>query len=396
MRFKFSSVRIPILLASGALGMLFAKSASDAQEPRLVPATQQIDTKLYTRQMEDLRAVGARQAAALGGAGNVPAILADDSKRAAHAPGAIPILNERLLLIDKIAPTKTMPDMTIAEMRLNAQALLYLLNDGDTTARVDRAQSTNLADERFAALSIKLLARFLESQTDSVQTDNLVDELQGLNTSNPAQPQLAILTFAVYRLNISDEFEVRLRKVLSNTLSSPAAADAKAIIEAETKSRADLLKRVKAASAEMKAMEGKPITIIGKTPDGKDFTSADWKGKVVMADFWATWCGPCLVGLPEVKAQYKKYHDRGFEIIGVSDDSDAKTLTAFIARNEMPWPQLFDPHFNPTKGALLVQQYHVMGIPTLFLIDKKGNLRTVDARKSMEELIPKLLAESAE
>jgi peroxiredoxin len=200
----------------------------------------------------------------------------------------------------------------------------------------------------------------------------------------------------VYRLNISDEFEVRLRKVLSNTLSSPAAADAKAIIEAETKSRADLLKRVKAASAEMKAMEGKPITIIGKTPDGKDFTSADWKGKVVMADFWATWCGPCLVGLPEVKAQYKKYHDRGFEIIGVSDDSDAKTLTAFIARNEMPWPQLFDPHFNPTKGALLVQQYHVMGIPTLFLIDKKGNLRTVDARKSMEELIPKLLAESAE
>jgi thiol-disulfide isomerase/thioredoxin len=143
------------------------------------------------------------------------------------------------------------------------------------------------------------------------------------------------------------------------------------------------------------AFENKPCVISGTKPDGTKFTTADWKGKVVLIDFWATWCGPCLGELPHVKKMYATYHDKGLEILGVSNDYTAGALTKFLAdKPDMPWPQLFDAaaaakqQWNP-----ITQGFGINGIPTMFLIDKKGILRSVSARENMDDLIPKLLAE---
>ena len=124
----------------------------------------------------------------------------------------------------------------------------------------------------------------------------------------------------------------------------------------------------------------------------------DWKGKVILVDFWATWCGPCIAELPKVKKIYKDYHDKGLEILGVSCDSEAGELKGFIAKNpDMPWPQLFDAQQNPKLNwHPLAKEYGINGIPTMFLIDKKGVVRTVEARQEFEELIPKMLQEKAE
>ena len=71
--------------------------------------------------------------------------------------------------------------------------------------------------------------------------------------------------------------------------------------------------------------------------DGKPLSVANYKGKIVMIDFWATWCGPCVGELPNVLKVYEKYHDKGFAIIGVSLDNDKDTLTGFIKDKNMAW-----------------------------------------------------------
>ena len=119
--------------------------------------------------------------------------------------------------------------------------------------------------------------------------------------------------------------------------------------------------------------------------DGKPISLADYRGKVVLLDFWAVWCGPCLGEIPRIKAVYEKYHDQGFEVIGVSLDEDAAVLREFIKEKEMPWRQILD---GQRWAGHLVQQYGVCSIPAPFLIDREGKVISVKARGSLlDELV---------
>jgi peroxiredoxin len=111
--------------------------------------------------------------------------------------------------------------------------------------------------------------------------------------------------------------------------------------------------------------------------DGKPLSIANYKGKVVMLDFWATWCGPCVGEVPNVVAAYKKYHDQGFEVIGVSLDEDKQKMLDFTKQHEMVWPQYFD---GQGWGNKLAEQYGVHSIPATFLLDGTGKIIARDAR----------------
>jgi thiol-disulfide isomerase/thioredoxin len=115
------------------------------------------------------------------------------------------------------------------------------------------------------------------------------------------------------------------------------------------------------------SLVGKPFNLKVTGIDGGEIDAAKLRGKVVMVDFWATWCSPCVREVPEIVALYRKYHDQGLEIIGISCDSDVENLKKFIKINEMPWAECLYK-----EGV--VPSFTPPGIPTAFLVNRKGDV----------------------
>jgi peroxiredoxin len=118
------------------------------------------------------------------------------------------------------------------------------------------------------------------------------------------------------------------------------------------------------------------------TIEGDTIRLSDYRGKVVLLDFWATWCYPCRIELPYVRRAYERFHDHGFEIIGISFDRGATEVRSYTKMSQMPWPQILQG-----RGVMtpLKRDYGVRSIPAAFLIDRDG--RIAGARLRGEGLI---------
>lgn len=175
-----------------------------------------------------------------------------------------------------------------------------------------------------------------------------------------------------------------------------------------------------AAGLEQSAMQGQSAEMIQvgmaapeismKNPDGKSYSLSELKGKVVLLDFWASWCGPCRKSNPHVVEMYNKYKDKGFTVFSVSLDGidsrskdrypsedqykagveqSKKNWLAAIEKDQLVWPY----HVSDlTKwDAPAVRQYGVSGIPKTFLIDRQGKISAVNPRNTLEEELLKVL-----
>jgi thiol-disulfide isomerase/thioredoxin len=141
---------------------------------------------------------------------------------------------------------------------------------------------------------------------------------------------------------------------------------------------------------------GKPFELeFTEAVSGAKISMKDLKGKVVVIDFWATWCGPCVAEMPKMKSLYAEYKDKGVEFIGVSLDQKEgglEKVKEFVHREGISWPQYFQ---GDGWNSEFSRSWGINSIPAVFVVDQQGKLYSVEARGKLETLIPELLGRPA-
>ena len=125
---------------------------------------------------------------------------------------------------------------------------------------------------------------------------------------------------------------------------------------------------------------GKGIIIDGMTLDGQVFDWTKYDGKVVLVDFWATWCGPCLEEIPRLKTLYEKYHDKGFDVVGISVDRDLAALEKGLAKHQFPWVNLSDEKRKEAGQMAMSGRFGISAVPRCILVGRDGKVISVEAR----------------
>ena len=143
--------------------------------------------------------------------------------------------------------------------------------------------------------------------------------------------------------------------------------------------------------AKMDSLEGKPAAELFNAGDENVAGQFDWsglKGKVVLIDFWGTWCGPCRRQLPELQKLYEKYHEQEFEVVGVHTKTGAEDLAASLKKASLPWENIVD------STGEMVSSFQVPHYPSLYLVDRQGVLRVALAHEAgLDTAIAALLKE---
>jgi peroxiredoxin len=309
-------------------------------------------------------------------------VFSDPAKRAAAAPKAIPVLKRKRALLDEIADLRPNERDDYELAKLEFLKPLAMLGDEESVKALDSLAASNgkLAVE--AQIGRQFVAYVVAGKDEAAQL-KAVDGLQKVAKANPKSESAAETAFQIKLTSAAKGVVERAEDIILTDLTGDKAGEYADAIKGERKMRASV---------------GKPVELAGPKVDGKPFTTKDWKGKVILVDYWATWCEPCLREVPKIKRAYIDYHAKGLEVLGVSCDRDGDVLQQFLAqRNDMPWPQLWDAAQSAKiKWHPIAKEYGVLRIPAMFLIDRKGVLRSVDALEKYEELIPKLLEEKAE
>lgn len=275
---------------------------------------------------------------------------------------------------DKILAQKTDVDTAYAAVEMKLEALGLLASAGIDGAMEEalKAAKELMKDSREDIVELATewqgeLRVMGAPELEPAERTALCDEfLTALKTSKYARSALADA--------------IRLGEALETHPDNAVAADyydkLSATLKQSSNPQHSEIAEMLAANVRRLKLQGNAMIVQGTTLAGQPLDWAKYKGKVVLVDFWATWCGPCLQELPNVKDNYEKYHQQGFDVIGISLDENREQLTAFLSEEKIPWTNLFAEDGNQPTA----RYYGITGIPTGILVGRDGKVISLNAR----------------
>ena len=275
----------------------------------------------------------------------------------------------------------------IEAIRLKATVLRVLEQLGDTSANkrmrdfVDKLTRDERPEVAVHGRLLDVEGRIDQLQPgDSEGAQQLIDRAVALLKEKPLTDAHIAVAFAV-----AEKVE---REIDAKLATSANRLFAKYLKSSGNETYVNLAATFEGVARRLNVV-GNPVEISGPTLDGESFDVEQWRGKVVLVDFWATWCVTCIQEMPAMKALYEKHHATGFEIVGVNLDDNVGRAGAYVATQQLPWPQLVSDKGQESEIAV---RYGVYTLPTTFLIGRDGKVVAVDLfGRELEEAVGTLL-----
>ena len=269
-----------------------------------------------------------------------------------HDPAAKMKL-ESLMMLGRFGDEKAAADMATYAATLINSPSKDLAKEAQRLVLVSDAQQIlSTGDAKAAEGLVAKTAAMLAADPDDVQSAGLAMQLAGAFEHMPGGEAVAAAAYRSFGPAMAKSSNEQIQKMGEGF--------------------AGTLRRL--------SLPGHPMEINGTLLNGKPFDQKTLAGKVVLVDFWATWCGPCVAEIPNVLEQYEKYHKDGFEVVGISLDQEREALEKFVTDQKLPWPILFEEPKGEGWQHPLATFYGISGIPTVVLIGRDGNVITLDAR----------------
>lgn len=279
----------------------------------------------------------------------------------------------------KILSGKPNEDQAMAATPARLSSLVQLQSLGDAAAA-----------KQVAGMPAELTAAGFPKLARAVSGALLQRRLQEAQTAGPEEikkvVELIAKHLAAAPLERTDVgLAIRATMMLEGTGDAKLAADAyasfgKLLSADKDKKIAGFGARMEGAARRLR-LPGNPMDVEGTLLGGKKLDWSKFQKKTVLVMFWATWCEPCNIEIPNVKELYQQYHAKGFDVVGISCDDDQKKLEEFVREKEIPWPVLFSNTPEATgMDTPMATKYGIIGIPTMILVGPDGKVISPEAR----------------
>ncbi|MEI8374398.1 MAG: TlpA disulfide reductase family protein [Planctomycetota bacterium] len=291
---------------------------------------------------------------------------------------------------DKILAAKPTPEQAQAAVRLKVASLAVLGRLGDPTAQTDLESTVDQVEKlglKEMIRDVQLAALENRAEQASAMPDaeygKFVERLKVFLQRGPidtTSAKLAVNVAMAAELSNRPRLAVDAYRELGTVLAT--SKDEKA-----TDTAATML-----GAARRLDLVGKPFVLEGSTVAGKPLDWKKYEGKIVLIDFFATWCGPCRQEIPNITKCYKAYHKRGFDVVRISIDRDRKAIVDFVEKEKHPWTILLDRNEARGTDNSMATYYGIFAIPQMILVGKDGKVLALNVRgeqlgKKLEELL---------